>query len=333
MKYWINTLRVKLYETPPAYRLLIALVLSCLLHLILLIPNTSVKERSAQDKVLQVKLENPADAVIKTLEIPDYLEPDAKPALTPHLSESERSKLPNTGIAIENAPSSSITSLPSGPSQQTIDRLLDSSGPIGSMEIEFELFAEDTNTPKGKAIQHFEADTEGNYYLSFKSKEAEATSQDAKPEWELHISGVITKYGLRPSRYLSRGDLAQTIMGVKGVTNTEDGSLDGIMPDGLLDRVSLIYQFMHIQLADDGELYLTNGKKVSSFNYRNIGSESLEVKQHGVIQTQHIIFSDIETLEVIEVWLASDFRNLPIKVRYTNGDVTIEQIASSISVN
>ena len=142
--------------------------------------------------------------------------------------------------------------------------------------------------------------------------------------------------GLSPSNYRRQGGLPEQLMAFNHMPASSatppDEPQNGRMPDSILDRQSLLFQFMFSPPIDaGGELILTDGEKFGTYSYRIEGMEIVDVKSQGAIRTLHVILSGSEYADTIELWLAPDFRYLPLKVRHTNssGDV-IELLATSI---
>jgi len=91
-----------------------------------------------------------------------------------------------------------------------------------------------------------------------------------------------------------------------------------LMPDGLLDRQSLLYQFMpQLPILAGGKPWLSDGVKQSQFSYRMAGFDSLPITAPGG--------------ETIALWLVPEMHYLPVKVRYADLRVAaVEPLAVSL---
>jgi len=74
-----------------------------------------------------------------------------------------------------------------------------------------------------------------------------------------------------------------------------------------------MYQFMFVPPLDRMEWPLTNGKMVRVYNYQFISEEVIATK-FGQINTYHIAKSSADAEEKTDVWLADDYRFIPIKI-------------------
>ena len=220
----------------------------------------------------------------------------------------------------------------------TYDQLtrLVNDGPIGKLTMKFEMYEGTDRVSFDKATHHYESDGEGNYSLRVESGQINSASHNSEPAWEIEIRGSVNQRGLRPMRYFRKGKQAQILMALSGekIHSGESDDVSGLMPDGITDRVSLLYQFMNIEISGtEGTMQLTDGADIGTYIYRLIGTESITVPRLGLIKSQRITFFNTQNAETIDLWLASDFRNLPMKVshRSASGEVT-EQVLSSVSM-
>jgi hypothetical protein len=348
------------------YRIVIALVISLLLHLALLskfgFPSQS---RQTHSSTLQVRLNpqlpltpnkivttpatpipaQPETVVPEKQEIPIQKRIDPAPQIP--VSENSVAQSPETPN-LEPVQPSPESAAPSKPTAEEPMLPLGATGaPPHWVDIEYEIYTGQDRKLVGKGLHHFESDNNNNYRISFKQiiepdmPQADVTKSDYA--WQLQIQGVVYPYGLRPSIFSIQGALAENLMILS--TMKEDISTgqrrlhNGVSHDGILDRQSLLYQFMFLLPADlKQKILLTDGSKTTSFIYSKAGSGTLDTNiaddsQLGHMQTQHIILTSTESIETIDLWLAPDFRYLPLKVRYTDrhGLVT-EQLATSVNL-
>ena len=209
--------------------------------------------------------------------------------------------------------------------------LADQSVPASLVEIEYEIFAGENKTLLGTAMQHYESDTSGHYQINYKD-----SSQNTNDRWQVEIDGNITPKGLSPSTFMRQGSQAQELIalnaGSDGASATESQH-SGRMPDGILDRLSMQYQFMHSPpKSNDGTLWLTDGEKTGLYAYHVVGLEPMEIRSQGIVNTMHMILSRNDDPETTELWLAVDFHYLPMKIRRKDlhGNTT-EQVAISLT--
>ncbi|MDP2783680.1 MAG: DUF3108 domain-containing protein [Sulfurimicrobium sp.] len=154
--------------------------------------------------------------------------------------------------------------------------------------------------------------------------------------------GELAAEGLKPTSYwVQRGqradktDTAQfdwenmrLTLGTGGDTRTVK------LPDGTQDLLSFLYQlaFSPPQQGDSTRLHITTGRKLDNYGYQSLGEETLETRL-GPIKALHIGQVRQQGEENTEIWLATEYHYLPVKIRYTDkqGGV-MEQTATAIKV-
>ena len=153
--------------------------------------------------------------------------------------------------------------------------------------------------------------------------------------------GVVTNDGLQPhlfsyqygkadnKKQQSRFDWEQhtvTLETAKGVKTVA-------LPAGSQDLLSFMYQFIFVPPLEQLTLHISNGKKLSEYNYSFEGEEILTT-EFGAVRTWHIARAGQDGSEKTELWLAVDYHYLPVKMRKTEEDGSvIEQVATRISTD
>lgn len=154
-------------------------------------------------------------------------------------------------------------------------------------------------------------------------------------------TGSITEQGLRPDYFSyqygsseskkqqSRFDWAQHTLSLE----TAKGIQTVPLPDGTQDLLSVMYQFVFVPPLEQMSLSVSNGRKLTAFNYEFEGEEVLNT-EFGVVNTLHIAKVNQTGSEKTELWLAVDYLYLPVKMRKTEEDGSvIEQMAVRISTD
>lgn len=153
--------------------------------------------------------------------------------------------------------------------------------------------------------------------------------------------GEVTPAGLRPDSYwVQRGqsadktDSAQFDWQSLRLSFGSGGDTRSVrLPAGTQDLLSFLYQLaLAPPQAGSTQLYITNGRKLDNYGYQTLGEEILEIPL-GQIKTLHIEKLHQEGEENTEIWLATEYHYLPVKIRHTDkqGSV-IEQTAAAIKV-
>lgn len=136
--------------------------------------------------------------------------------------------------------------------------------------------------------------------------------------------GDIGVNGLQPKQYLhqfgskkskmrkAEFDWSNNVL----TMHTKDGVQTATVEAGAQDLLSFMYQFMFVPPLDRMAMTVTNGRKVSTYQYSFEGEEIIKTKL-GAIKTLHILRSDDDQEDKTELWLAVNYRYLPVKIKKT----------------
>jgi hypothetical protein len=291
---------------------------------------------------LQVRLAAPAAKSLAPVEAQETVASEGMPAPQEAriaADDSVRVSIPVVSknaaeaAAVVAAPASSVAT----PKAQTQLAGLPQSGSAGAasrVEIEFEIFSGLDRQPMGKG-RHLYVSAGQSFGVSIKQV---PKPDDAAPEpsWQLDITGQIDRQGLSPLIYQLQGALPERFISLKeaaGRSSSLPGKTrSGRMPDGILDRQSLLYQFMLVPPSNSGgKLWLTDGVKNAVYTYSIEGYESLAIPSLGLVQVMKLVFSTAGSAETIELWLIPDKRYLPAKMRHVDRlGVITEQLVVSL---
>lgn len=154
--------------------------------------------------------------------------------------------------------------------------------------------------------------------------------------------GEITPQGLRPASYwVQRGQSADKADSARFdwesarlTLATGDDTRTVKLPDGTQDLLSFLYQlaFSPPQPGIGTRLYITTGRKLDNYGYQSLGEEALDTGL-GPIKTLHISQVSQPGEDNTEIWLATEYHYLPVKIRFTDkqGGV-MEQTVTAIKV-
>lgn len=327
-------------------RILFALLLSLLLHMALLwrfslLPHGTPDMRSG---TLQVSLTAPAAS-------PAPIAPQPGPAAEALPAEKEvtttakdparinvptASRIPAESTTAVPAATASPSTAAENPAVQPGG--LPRSGPAGAakrVEIEFEISSGADRQPMGKGRHVYVSENDRSFGVSIKQTVTTGEASHGN-SWQLEISGQIERHGLSPLVFRMQGAVPERLMALKEIS-TDPSALagkarSGRMPDGILDRQSLLYQFMLAPPANEGgKMWLSDGRTYGLYEYRIAGFEFLAVPAIGSVRTVKLVFTTGSSPEIIELWLIPEQRYLPAKVRHTDrlGGIT-EQVVVSL---
>lgn len=214
--------------------------------------------------------------------------------------------------------------------------------PFTTVETDFDVLMNRNPERVGTAKIYYNKGADRRYELTWKVS-ATGFIGLLYPDLLQTSQGNITEFGLMPTFYLykfgEREDKSyqasfdwveksvalQSTKGTKTVVMDSDASAGHIQ-----DFLSFMYQFMFVPPLDEMQMYLTNGRKLGLYTYAFEGEETLELKFANV-NTYHIKHAKTDSDEKTELWLAKDYRYVPVKIRKTEKDGTvIEQIATRL---
>jgi len=148
--------------------------------------------------------------------------------------------------------------------------------------------------------------------------------------------GLVTSDGLKPMNYHYQfgskiDNFAVFDWESKKVITTVNGRIaEDSMLEGSQDMLSFMYQFMFEPPLTKMKIYIANGKNYKSYDYAYIGDEIIETEADK-LETMHIAKFNYSNEERIDLWLAKDYRFIPIKIRKTEKDGSIfDQSAKKI---
>lgn len=195
----------------------------------------------------------------------------------------------------------------------------------------------------GRAVQSWEA-AAGRYKLA---SDAETTGivDIFRPQRLRWLSqGRITRQGLRPESFLlSRTRRGQTEAAEARFDWARDSLTYGIasertsaaLPVGTQDIMSFVYQLgLAPPVPGHFRLPITNGSRFETYEIDVLPEESIETPL-GTIRALRIKQERRPGAESIEIWLAAEYRYLPVKIRYFDreGNPAGEQLAAEIRVS
>ena len=136
-------------------------------------------------------------------------------------------------------------------------------------------------------------------------------------------SGRVDKEGLKPLEYSERRakdnkrDLRSTFDWKINVMHTElrNDPSDYWFPPGTQDRISVMYQFMHMKdLGETLTIPMAERRKINTYTYKLIGQERTATPA-GEFDTRHYRRVTTDPKETkVDLWLAKDRHNFPVRV-------------------
>jgi len=333
--------------------LIAAVIVSLLLHTLFFSEfSFTLPDMGDDDQPLNVQLVQAPSPVSKTIE---KITPKPKPEKTETASTESAKPVDSTDISREDeidfpATDDIDTPLPQAEPEPVQENVVPASiEPSISeqtslvltplyIETEFDVFQGESKSIVGSARITFNIDKSGSY--SIKSTiEAQGITALFFQNLVQESQGSATESGLKPNyysyRYGNKKSQTANFHWDEGTLTlrTEKGERTEKLETGTQDLLSFMYQFMFAPPQETNAINITNGKTLRNYNYRLVGEEIIYSK-FGTVNAIHLTKSSVNNEEKTELWLAIDYKNLPIKIRKTekNGSV-IEQVATIINTD
>lgn len=233
----------------------------------------------------------------------------------------------NVAPHADNATSAPTGEMPPKPSPQGYQYV----------ESEFAITRGADTSAVGSSRVIFNIDDNGTYLISSLT-EAKGLASLFLGKLTQKSVGVVNENGLLPDffsyQYGNDSAKEQTARFAwkEGVLHMRSakGSKSEALSAGTQDLLSFMYQFMFSPPLENTQVIVTNGKHLRAYAYQFVG-ETVITTHIGNINTIHLIKTD-DNQEKTELWLATDYQYLPVKIRKTekNGEV-IEQIITKVA--
>lgn len=208
--------------------------------------------------------------------------------------------------------------------------------PYQYVETEFDVYRNNDKSPAGKALITFSIDKNDSYSIK-SSIEAKGLASIFFDTLQQKSEGAVTADGLRPNYYSyeygnKKSQIANFLWndGIL-VLHTAKGTKTENLTADTQDLLSFMYQFMFKPPLESLSITMTNGKNLRTYTYSFEGEELVDTRFSSDLKTIHLIKTGSEE-DKTEIWLAVDYKYLPIKIRKTEKDgSTVEQIMTNIS--
>jgi len=209
--------------------------------------------------------------------------------------------------------------------------------PYQHVRTDFVVFVNGEERPAGSAEIEYVRDTSATYRLRW-LVEGRGLLKLLYPSLEQQSLGEVGSGGLKPQLYRyafgSRAsktyeatfDWETNVITLK----TAKGEQRRDLRVNTQDILSFMYQFMFVPPLQEMHVTLTNGRRVGEYEYTFEGEDSLVIADQ-TIQTVHIVHTRGDTDEKVELWLASDYRYVPVKIKkLEKNGMVIEQVATRL---
>ncbi len=208
-------------------------------------------------------------------------------------------------------------------------------------EIQFNLYKGENGLNVGKVVQTWQIQN-NRYSLTSVAQATGIFSLIKSGKFVQTSQGKLTDNGLEPDAFwIQRGQSADSTESAQLNHRNKTLTLSSAqntttlpLPDGTQDLLSFTYQIA-LNPPKTGQkikLFITNGRKLDSYEYQVIGEELLELPQ-GKTKTLHLSKVHNPNEDGTDIWFGIEQYYLPVKIRFTDRDGGVaEQIASEIQI-
>lgn len=210
-------------------------------------------------------------------------------------------------------------------------------------QITYQLTMGPDQTPVGRTVQTWEFD--GTQYRLGSQSESTGLIEMFRPHRYNYLSqGTLSEQGLRPERFLAsikRGSRTEESSATFDWTENrvrlgrlpQQATVE--LPAGSQDVVSFMYQLALAPPAPGRIRFpFTRGARLDIVGFDVLETEWIDTPL-GRLRTIPVVQIRERDNESLAVWLATDYRNLPVRIRFynRNGEVSGEQLVSEIKVS
>ncbi|HUN67386.1 MAG TPA: DUF3108 domain-containing protein [Burkholderiales bacterium] len=206
------------------------------------------------------------------------------------------------------------------------------------IELQFDIAKNDKEGTVGRIVHRFER--EGTHYaIQSVSTAAGIAALFATGRYVQESRGILTPQGLQPEQFVvrrgrvERSESAAFDWAASRATVSADGNVkEWSLEEGAQDQLSYLHQLSFL-IADAPlpTVMVTNGRRFYSVKIEILGNETVATGL-GPVNTLRVR-GQLEGKSRIDVWLAPDYGNLPVKVRIRDhrGD-ELEQVLTAMRI-
>jgi hypothetical protein len=198
-------------------------------------------------------------------------------------------------------------------------------------------------TPVGRTVQTWEFD--GSEYTLGSQSESTGLIEVFRPTRYFYLSkGTVSDRGLRPERFVSSVKRGSRSEESQATFNWEQGQVrlgrlpqqdTMALPAGSQDILSLMYQ-LALVLPAPGRVMMpyTRGRQLETASFDVLPAETIDTPL-GRLRAVPVIQVRENGRESLGLWLATEYRNLPVRIRFfgRDGEVSGEQLVNAIQVS
>jgi hypothetical protein len=246
-------------------------------------------------------------------------EPQAPQALPPApYAEAPDMARAETGVGREDAPAQAAE--PAAPAPQPAE--VPAAEAIAfpeRIELEFDVAKSADHAPVGRVVHRFERDG-ARYLIQSVTAAAGIAVLFVAARYVQESRGTLTAQGLRPEQFaVRRGRNERTESAAfdwanaRATVTAGGASREWPLQPGAQDQLSFLHQISFLMPSPPPVLMVTNGRRFFNASLEVVGRDTVATGLGPVSALQ--VRSQLEGESRIEVWIAPDYGNLPVKLR------------------
>jgi len=352
---WISRCWIKLksiYQVTSYRRLVIALALSLLLHLLLIGKfsfNLSGLNEHQDSINVRLMLPKVLPNSAQSTPVVKHAAKHAKHSMAAEPKESNSIESvvqdnPQPALPTELPPVNTVTSIESSevakPDVESQVEALDltvKSEPYQYVESEFNVYVDKESVSNraivGDAKVVYQRLPNSEQYQIKSLIQARGLVSIFMPDLLQMSDGYLNEVGLQPMHYIYQfgNDKDKTYSAdfnwesKKLILKSEKGIEKLDLQTGTQDLLSFMYQFMFVPPMQNMQLSITNGRKLGLYDYTFEGEEVISTKM-GNLKAFHLLRSAESSEKRTELWLALDYQHVPVKIRETNKEGKVYEL-------
>lgn len=316
----------------------IALAVSVLIHLALLFaPLTELAPAEVPLPPLQAKLEPLPLPVVTHRHVAHKTKPPASlPAQAPVVATATSEEPASTEAVVEtppaNEPATDTTPAP-------VTEIIAPAHPLPKQaQLRFAIY-KGKDFRVGEARLRFELDEHQHYRINVSANTTGIVSLFKKFDLLQTSSGTLGTQGLHSEVFNETRTSSGTPENYSATFNWFAQTLSFAdhssvaLPDDSQDIISFMFQFSQIAWNDPLVMHISNGRKLERYEI-HIGAEETIDTNMGKLRAIPFRQHHADNEDGLDIWLAVEYRLLPIKIRKTDrqGNIDSEMVISEIRV-
>lgn len=203
----------------------------------------------------------------------------------------------------------------------------------GAGRVRFSVFKGDNGFVVGQAIHEWHIDGD-RYVLESSTETTGLVALFRSVRIVQHSTGTLTRDGLQPLEFVAErnGTTERANFDWQAMKVSMSNGNTASLQSGAQDFISMFYQFALYSLdAPEVTVMVCTGRKYERYVFQVLGVETLTIGGRAV--SAYHLQTRAGDVEATEVWLAREFQQLPVKIRYTDrkGD-SYQLVADEISI-